>query len=84
MPFGLSIAPPTFQGLMNELIQQSLYQTNLIFLDDVLTYSKTAEDHLKHLEEVFIYFEESLTESESGEILEIGTIFSKDDCLFIS
>ena len=39
---------------MNELIQQSLYQTNLIFLDDVLTYSKTAEDHLKHLEEVFV------------------------------
>ena len=54
MPFGLSNAPATFQGLMNELFQQSLYQTNLIFLDDVLTYSKTAEDHLKHLEEVFV------------------------------
>ena len=54
MPFGLSNAPATFQRLMNELFQQSLHQTNLIFLDDVLTYSKTAEDHLKHLEEVFV------------------------------
>ena len=54
MPFGLSNAPATFQRLMNELFQQSLYQTSLIFLDDVLTYSKTAEDHLKHLEEVFV------------------------------
>ena len=39
---------------MNELLQQHLYQANLIFLDDILTYSKTAEDHLKHLEEVFV------------------------------
>ena len=54
MPFGLSNAPAIFQRLMNELFQQSLHQTNLIFLDDVLTYSKTADDHLKHLEEVFV------------------------------
>ena len=54
MPFGLSNASATFQRLINELFQQSLYQSNLIFLDDVLTYSKTAEDHLKHLEEVFV------------------------------
>ena len=37
MPFGMSNAPATFQRLMNELFQQSLHQTNLIFLDDVLT-----------------------------------------------
>ena len=54
MPFGLFKAPANFQRLMNELFQQSLHQTNLIFLYDVLTYSKTAEDHLKHLEEVFV------------------------------
>ena len=53
-PFGLSNAPAIFQRLMNELFQQSLYQTNRNYLDDVLTYSKTAEDHLKHLEEVFV------------------------------
>ena len=53
MSFGLSNAPATFQQLMNELFQQSLYQINLSVLDDVLTYSKTAEDHMKQLEELF-------------------------------
>ena len=53
MSFGLSNAPAILQRLMNNLFQQSLYQNNPIFLDDVLTYSKTAEHHLKHLEEVF-------------------------------
>ena len=53
VPSGLSEAPATFQRHMNELLHQIFYQTNLIFLDDVLTYSKTTEDHLNHLTEVF-------------------------------
>ena len=53
MPFGLSNAPGTFQRLMNELFREHLYKFVLIFLDDVLTYSLTEEEHLEQLKIVF-------------------------------
>ena len=52
-PFGLTNAPPTFQRNMNNIFKDDLYKHVLIFLDDVLTFSKTPEDHLEHLEKVF-------------------------------
>ena len=54
MPFGLTNAPPTFQRNMNDIFKEDLYKHVLIFLDDVLTFSKTPEEHLEHLEKVFI------------------------------
>ena len=62
MPFRLSNASATFQRLMSELFQQRIYQ---IFLDDVITYSKTAEDHLKRLEEVFVTLRNAYLKSKS-------------------
>ena len=53
MPFGLTNAPPTFQRNMNEIFKENLYKHKLIFLDDVLTFGKTPEEHLEHLEKVF-------------------------------
>ena len=53
MPFGLTNAPPTFQRNMNNIFKDDLYKHGLIFLDDVLTFTKTPEDHLEHLEKVF-------------------------------
>ena len=53
MPFGLTNAQPTFQRNMNNIFKDDLYKHVLIFLDDVLTFSKTPEDHLEHLEKVF-------------------------------
>ena len=53
MPFGLTNAPATFQRLMNNLLQPVIYKCALVYLDDVIIYSRTIEDHIKHLQAVF-------------------------------
>ena len=53
MPFGLKNAPPTFQRLMIELFRKQLDEFVVVYIDDILVYSKTFEDHMKHLKIVF-------------------------------
>nr|KAG5695484.1 hypothetical protein BaRGS_011326 [Batillaria attramentaria] len=52
MPFGLTGAPATFQRLMNGVMSDMLFNSLLVYLDDLLIYSKTFEDHLLHLDRV--------------------------------
>ena len=49
LPFGLTNAPATFQNLMNEIIPAELHHFCLVYLDDILIFSKTEDDHEKHL-----------------------------------
>lgn len=49
LPFGLTNAPATFQRLMNDVLRPYLDQFALVYLDDILVYSKDARDHLRHL-----------------------------------
>ena len=49
MSFGLTNAPAAFMNLMQRVFQPYLDQFAVIFIDDILVYSKSVEEHKRHL-----------------------------------
>ena len=58
MPYGLCNMPATFQRLMQNCLGELNLTYALIYLDDVIVYSKTEEDHLHQLSTMFERFQE--------------------------
>src|ERR1700678_4221988 len=50
MPFGLTNAPSTFQRAIDELLRNFKWIFCLVYIDDVIIYSKIEEEHLVHLD----------------------------------
>ncbi len=53
MPFGLTNAPATFCTLMNDIFWEWLDNFIVIYIDDILIYNGSLEEHVEHLWKVF-------------------------------
>jgi RNase H-like domain found in reverse transcriptase/Reverse transcriptase (RNA-dependent DNA polymerase)/Integrase zinc binding domain len=49
MPFGLTNAPASFQNLINDTLREHLDDFVVAYLDDVMVFSKTYEEHVRHV-----------------------------------
>ena len=57
MRFGLVNAPATFQAMMNTILREFLYQVVVVYLGDILIYSKSLEDHKALIKQVLAQLE---------------------------
>ena len=53
LPFGLHAAPASFQRLMQNTFKELIGTCLLIYLDDLIIYSKTFNEHIEHLKQIF-------------------------------
>ena len=58
MPFGMKNAGATFQRMMDMVLKGLAWQCCMVFVDDVVVYSKTWEEHLRDVEQVLQKFKE--------------------------
>eukprot|EP00253_Pinus_taeda_P023407 PITA_23407 len=84
-PFGLTNAPATFMCLMNSIFHPYLDRFVLIFIDDILIYSRTIEEHHEHLRMVLqtlrehqLYAKFSKCDFFKEEIQYLGHVITKD------
>ncbi|GBG61762.1 hypothetical protein CBR_g23276 [Chara braunii] len=52
MPFALTNAPTTFQSLMDKVFHSQINRFVVVYLDDILIFSKSMKEYMRHLEEV--------------------------------
>ncbi|KAJ9516908.1 hypothetical protein QJQ45_027301 [Haematococcus lacustris] len=58
LPFGLCNAPATFQRLMNDIFRKELDDCVIVYLDDILIFSRNQQEHAQHLRRVLDLLQE--------------------------
>ena len=83
MPFGLTNAPAAFMDLMNRVFHPYLDQFVIVFIDDILVYSKNVDEHVMHLRIVLqtlrdreLYAKFSKCEFWLNEVIFLGHVIS--------
>ena len=83
MPFGLTNAPATFMHLMQQTLRKFLDDFVIVFIDDILVYSRTKEEHYSHLRQVLqvlrekqLYAKRSKCEFFQSEITFLGHVIN--------
>lgn len=51
MPYGLPNSPAIFQSFINEVFRDLLHKCVIAYIDDILIYSNSVEDHVNHVKE---------------------------------
>ena len=59
MPFGLCNAPVTFQRTVDILLPRYRWRTYLVYRDDIIVFSNTAEEHVDHVGEFLAVLKEA-------------------------
>lgn len=72
MPFGLTGAPATFQRIMNHILTGLQGVDCFVYLDDIVVYGSTLNEHNNKLERVF------------GQLQKYGLILPTEKCKFLS
>nr|GFB02847.1 putative reverse transcriptase domain-containing protein [Tanacetum cinerariifolium] len=78
MPFGLTNALAVFMDLMNHVFHEYLDKFVIVFIDDILVYSKTREEHEDHLRIKKLYAKFSKCDLWLGQVAFLGHIVSAD------
>src|SRR5699024_8924758 len=85
MPFGLKNAPATFQRVMNNIMTGLQNEICAVYMDDIIIFSSTLDEHIKRLNTVFERLQNSNLKLQPDkceflrkEVLYLGHIITKD------
>lgn len=70
MPFGLSNSPAVFQALVNDVLRDMIDQFIYVYLDDILIFSSSLQEHVQHVRRVL------------QRLLENGLFVKTEKCIF--